>query len=425
MSENYRATRYDLDELSIVNFAGKKIDIRDMFATLDITEDMYSPVCYGQVVLADTQDLKQNFPLIGEEKLIMKYRTHEDQDYIQREFYVYAMEDEDEHNQASVNYVLNFCSVELIKNKAITISRAFSQMTPSDIVQAILKNDLGITKPIIIDKSIGVQNYIAPNVAPFEIINEMATRAMVGSDPGSCFLFFENKEGFHFQDLGNLMDDPPLTYKMVNTSYQNDKPADQMQSAQAIGAKKNFNVLDNVNDGSYGSTSYVLDVFRRKSSKVSYDYFDDKQFSSTKRVASQNPNCRIQTSKFEFKNAKDAVKNYMVVSEGNDSNKHMNVAMRKARLNQLGNGIIINVDVPGNSDLTSGKILLLEIPSKSIDDHKQEENDKFMSGRFLITSIRHFFKRREYYCHMELTKDSYENDHEELIADRNEKVNVK
>lgn len=425
MSENYRASRYELDELSLTNFSGKKADIRDIFTSMDITEDMFSPICYGQIVIADTQDLKQNFPLIGEERLTIKYKTHSDQEFIQREFYVYSMEDEDEHNQAATNYVLNFCSVELIKNKTMTISRAFQQMTPSDVVAKILKDDLGITKNIFIDKSIGVQNYIAPNVAPFEIINEMASRAMIGSDPGSCFLFFENVEGFHFQDLGNLMDNEPLKYKMVNNSYQIGQPEAQMQSAQAIGAKKNFNVLDNANSGSYGSTSYVLDIFRRKASKVSYDYFDDKQFSATKRVASQNPNCRVHTSKFEFKNAKDAVKNYMVMSEGNDSNKHMNTAMRKARLNQLGNGIIINVDVPGNSDLTSGKILLLEIPSKTIDDYKTDSNDQFMSGRFMITSIRHFFKRKEYYCHMELTKDSYENDHEDLASDRNEKVNMK
>ena len=81
-------------------------------------------------------------------------------------------------------------------------------------------------------------------------------------------------------------------------------------------------------------------------------------------------------------------------------------------------GTTIVFDVSGNSSLRVGETITLILPSPETTDKDKKSDvgdDKFLSGKFLVTSIRHIFSRTDstdpkvtYTMKVEATKDGYE-----------------
>jgi len=83
------------------------------------------------------------------------------------------------------------------------------------------------------------------------------------------------------------------------------------------------------------------------------------------------------------------------------------ISRRQSRLRQLQNGISLNIEVPGNTFLQAGDTIDITIgASSSVTDRK---NDPNLSGKFLITKIRHDFvedKETKHTMLMTVIKDS-------------------
>lgn len=421
MTINYKNGSYVLEELTLINFRGQETNIQLMFESIDMFEDLFSSSCYGHLILLDATDLKQNFPLIGEERIRIRYKTAPEFETVQREFYVIEQDDVDEQNQSGAHYRLNFASEELLANKALRLSRAFMSATPSQITKLVF-SQLDTNKKITIDESIGQHTYVAANLHPFKIINEMTLRSASKISAGSCFVFYENKFGYQYRDLENLYKQTPISYTNGSASREGD-PAQKFKIVTGSTTKSSFNTLDKIQDGSIGSTVKELNILRRSSSEQSYDSLDDKQYKAVSKVGSNDPTARQETSMFKYKNASKSAVNYRITSESNPQQKARNMPFRASQLNKLRTGSVLNVSMPGNSELYAGCLIDLTIPSKSIDDDTMQTNDKFNSGVYLVTALRETITKTEFTSTVELTRDSYSSNHEEF--DQSSRVNAK
>ena len=67
----------------------------------------------------------------------------------------------------------------------------------------------------------------------------------------------------------------------------------------------------------------------------------------------------------------------------------------------------VRIDLPGDSGLTIGQLVVLDIPDNAAKtDGKTIQSDKMMSGVYMVTGLRHRIIRNKYTCHAELCKDS-------------------
>lgn len=83
--------------------------------------------------------------------------------------------------------------------------------------------------------------------------------------------------------------------------------------------------------------------------------------------------------------------------------------LRTTKLLQVEYGNIVNICIPGNTNLECGDVIKLSIPDQS------GEDDRFLSGNYIITSIRHIIENRYLTTSLRLSKDSYVNNHETEI----------
>ena len=164
----------EIIELSITNFAGKTESLVGMYDLLEIQEDIFSPICSGSARVLDMNNVFEDLPIVGEETISLTYKDEESAE-ITREFVVFSISDKVKYNGKGSVYTINFCSEEMMYNRVRLISRAFTNMSCSDIVKKVLAFDLNSTKSVVVEDTMAAINYIAPTVHPFAVITSMVS----------------------------------------------------------------------------------------------------------------------------------------------------------------------------------------------------------------------------------------------------------
>ena len=83
--------------------------------------------------------------------------------------------------------------------------------------------------------------------------------------------------------------------------------------------------------------------------------------------------------------------------------------IRDSQLQQL-NNIKITLKMYGDSSLRVGEVINFYVPSQSIQEGQENLPDVFLSGKYLITKIKHEFTAEKYLMHVQIRKDSYTSD---------------
>ena len=83
--------------------------------------------------------------------------------------------------------------------------------------------------------------------------------------------------------------------------------------------------------------------------------------------------------------------------------------IRDSQLQQLDN-IKITIKMYGDSSLRVGEIINFYVPSNSTQEGQENISDAFLSGKYLITKIKHEFTAEKYLMHVQIRKDSWQSD---------------
>lgn len=419
MSTNLQRTTQgyiEVHEVSLINFAGKKLSLRGMYDEINIQEDIFSPICSGTIKILDTNNVFEDLPIVGEETIIIVYKD-EDSKIITREFVVYSITNRVKYNTKGYVYNLNFCSEEMMYNRATIVSRAFTNMLASDVVSSVLKGDLRSTKNIQVEPTMAALNYIAPSVHPFNVITSMASRAFSSTNKqGSLYLFFENVEGFKFLPIETLIKGIAIPYRIGSAQLDVEYTKDIVMSHEFTSP---VNTLENMMTGGFGANVKVLDLDNKQLVSASYDYFDDKQYVKEDHINGANPNYKLTTSKFKYKTT-DGL--YRVVV-GTDPNRDNALSRRHAKLAAFMNGPKVIIEVPFSAEVTVGKMIDLTIPTAFMEDTKGGR-DEYASGKYLATAVRHIIGSDRATTSIELVKDTWSADHEEQLEKSNKRLGL-
>lgn len=418
----------EIIDISLYNFAGKRLDIRSIFGEMDIQEDLFAPTCTGSVGIMDASNIYEDFPIIGEETIKITYKDNT-KTQVTRSFDVYAVSNKTKVGDRAFFYTLKFCSPEFLMNRTKLISKAYTNKTADEIVTAVVKSDLGSTKPVLVEKTVGIQNYIAPTVYPFEITSAMCTRGKsLNNQKGASYVFYEDKTGFNFVPIETLIKKPAIKYTL-------DSSASHTSTNTKFNVMKYYmsspaNTMGNITGGSFGCNVKALDLFNKKMIDVSYNHFDDKQYSQVEHINSTNPKLKLTTSKYKYKSTDGMYKVIIANSDtGIDESGSMretNVAVRYAQLGVYANGPKLNIEVSFNSALTVGGMIDIVIPSAVISSKASNilSTDLYFSGKYLITALRHIITAANAVTAIELSRDTYTKDHEEFMKKSNSRLGV-
>lgn len=431
---------YNLKELSLITpLINGGVDLLTFMIELNLFEDIYSSTISGEVVLQDSLGLISRYLLNGTEFIqVQLQKTSNDPKYISRNYRVYKISKRviSDSNGYEV-YVLNFCSEEFLLGEQYRLSKAYKGKQIDFIIKDILNTYVlpkTANKPISIDATDGVYDFILPNKKIFETINWLTTYAQPADSKaeGADMLFYENSQGYHFHSLQSLYQVKPYQYYKFDPKNILNKGAGLIDIQQQLTNVSDFEVLDffdtlsATTNGTFGNKVITIDPFTRKTDTAFFNYEKYKgqklnQFGLTNNYKNRlgdtmygEPSVvpgglEMGTLRMATSNANQKKTKYISQKPDSVANDIMIEKYLPNRVSQLSlaNYMRIKITVPGDPLLSVGTIINFSTYGIGNDPNLNSRlEDKLYSGKYLVTAVRHIVKNNGYITVMEICKDS-------------------
>lgn len=410
----------EIENFVLISTDGRSIDITSIVTETSIFQDIFSHYLQAEISISDSLSILDSIGgFTGGELIAISYKTKDKQlEFVSHFFGVHEITDRQRLDEKSETYVLNCISIESYLSCAKKVSRSYgtsggniiSSMAKSVIDEFIYnadakdfyrsyKNVLGLTvsKEVTVDPTNGLQKIIVPNMSVDDTLELFASES--DSDTHiPYYVFYEDSKGYNFRDINNLVKEEPVdtfTYLMSNTDDEDDESETAVRDYQKIisyNVLKQTDYLVNSVYGLFKSKMINLDILKKRKKEFVYEYdtFESK-FS------------KLQSQKILGQVQGDSTVYMMQTREGHDCNcsvfgdenhlpkkinKFLNV--KKSYERHIFN-TVLEVSLYGNSELNVGNVIELSIPNSTTLKKSDNRQDKYLSGKYIITKIRHKF----------------------------------
>jgi hypothetical protein len=386
---------------------------------MNLYEDITSPAISGNITLNDSLDLINIFPLIGEEKIYIRFITpgfNDESEYVAI-FYIYKMSDQEQAGGKNITYTIHFTTYEAIRDLNSKISRGYEGKI-EDLVRRQLTDPkhLATGKDLFVGKTKNTMTYVSNYWTPFQNINFLATRAISETNSAANFMFFETHKGYVFEALDNLVTTPALcvyqsgeqnrTPSAVGGSTRNaTKGLTQIESYEVA---EPFNYMKKIQMGGIRSKAIYHDITTKRYETKSFDYdarFDQHNHLNPYRMKTKGMPVR-NTSRIELVNR--AYEGFLNQRTDRAKEWYMQRLMQLSEIFSTR----LNIEVPGRTDMVAGCVVDVIMYKNAPTDRKQKEAvllDNVLSGRYLVSKVRHHIKRTDnrHTMYLEVVKDSF------------------
>ena len=407
-----------IDKIEIISLNGFGQDITNQVTGVEIYEDMFSPFISGIIVLKETLDYINLFPLIGEEYVNIKIHTPSftDKDsIIDDQFVIYKVSNRIQTGDRNMAYELHFISRESLVDINKKVSRAYEGKI-SDIVQDIVTSKphgLESTKTLNIEETRNGSKFVSNYWSPIKNINYVSETAQ--SPNGSpSYIFFENRTGFNFVSLNNLYDKQIRQnftsdgfMRTINKDGSSDRDIEQeYKRIIDISIPVVYDYIERSQLGMYASKKISHDLVTKKYKVSNYDMrqdFDD--YKHQNKYSAVSSSAILRPSMLHI----NTNRHYGLFNGYKDATNQGTIQQRLSLIKQA-ESTKVQITVPGRTDYTVGDRITLKLNKfNAIKNTDLEEDiiDNIFSGSYIISSINHVINREKHECYMEIIKDSF------------------
>ena len=408
----------NIANIEIIASDGHGQVITNQVIALEIYEDMFTPFISGVLIVKDSLDLANLFPLVGEESVNIKVYTptFTDKDkIINNQFYIYKMANREIAGERNVVYELYFISKEAIVDLNKKVSRAYEGKI-SDIATKIITdkpNGLETTKTVNIEDTSNAVKYISNYWSPVKNMNYIADTA-ANKNGSAGYLFFENRKGFNFVSTENLYAQP-IIQEFIYDAYMRDFTEDgrsyrnveeEYKRIIEISIPVVFDYAERSMMGMHSSKLISYDIVTKKYSVKTFDMLDnwDKKVHLNKFAPVSDKNIRrFNASIITYPKYYNNFNNYTDVTNSKTIQQRLSI-LKQSR------NTTVKIVVPGRTDYTVGSKVYMKLNKfNPIDssDSNSDILDNMFSGNYIISAINHEIDREKHQCNIELIKDSY------------------
>ena len=285
---------------------------------------------------------------------------------------------------------LEFISEESLVNETCRVNKKFTGNV-TQIVNQLLTNETNSDKKGIqtekefeSDQAVNKYSFVGNLKRPFETIQWLCPKAQASSK-NFGFLFFENRDGFHFKSIENLLkQEPEFLYKKPDRPTETDlriiesnlNQSNDMGMNARMGMYSNKTIYIDLENETYEETDFdiselksdrlkVIDILKDKSTRLMFRILDSgalQKGSKKEEVEKRNELAVYQNKSY--------IRNNLLFSQS------------------------LNISVPINPELRAGQMIevqfpLSELTSRGTKNKYGTEKDNDVSGKYLIYELRH------------------------------------
>ena len=388
--------------------------------SIDYYESITSPSISAVVKIIDVDGTLSSKGVYGGEKLAVKMKSGKDSEF--EEFIITPEKQELILNSIGgvtsgvkqQTATLQFVSKDLIKNETARINRRYVGNISDSIKKIMTEDPKGIktTKEVDCETDRSKNNYafVGNKDTSFDIIQRLQPKAggagyndETKTDYG--FMFFENYDGYHFRSIRSLFElEPEFTYVKTEISASDDLVIEEY----------NFNsgndIVLNAKSGLYNNETTFIELDKTKITKVKFN------MTETADLALKPPkvpvNVEGKPSRIMLRVVDTGVHQHYEENDTSLENvqKFTDLAVYQnksyARFALL-NTQTLNITVSLNPELRAGQTILVRFPVSEYINKFGDEKSNDISGKYLISHLRHEFEGGKFRTHLRLIRDLF------------------
>jgi hypothetical protein len=380
------------------------VNIVEHVKGLSIFESIFTPGIMVELSIWDTKNIASKLPILAGQKISIQLCTPGRADMKYDLIITELKEGDPAPNMRTKSYVLCATSEEVMRNQANQVIKSYNTNI-SSIIEDIIKSYLTTKKKISTQQTKGIQKIIVQSQQPFDAISMLRKRSISVDNKSSSYVFFENKDGFHFKTLEKLMEGDASDRVFTNDeTIRTDITKPIFRNLINYRQLAQYSAIDRVGSGGL---------------QVDLQKFDFKTLTYSRKPWKFNPS--------DFKNADGQLKNpdsSELKQYGRSSATNVKVWHDSAnpdtflaeglgpRVNATSlysqGGLLLHVF--GDSELSAGQMINVKILENSTATDAPEEHH-LLSGKYLITFIHHRIEAEgnnpRYTCSIETLKGGY------------------
>jgi len=392
----------------ILTSKGKQLDISAFVVQTVIYEDIFSNVMTGHMVINDAADLISRLPIIGTELITVAFRTPTMPvtSSIKKDFYISSIA-ERELGDKEQNYVFNLIAIEGFVDSTTFLTSRLTGST-SDLIEKIYNEHLNVQKDLYIEQHTTKATVLPNHWTALKTINWL-TNGGYREVPNT--LFFESNKNFYCMSIdaliknqkNNIYGSYTLTPEATSLSPTN---IEQYFFIKNIAKMGFFDVLKGQDFGYYSNKLITHDIVTKQYQEWSFDYATARKGQTLlehnmlfRDTTPNNPNTYRRVKSLDTK----------LWNDYTDPHYQTWAPLRNSLLYEAQSSRYI-IEVHGRTDIEVGKVIECKIPKSIAKDDKSTLSsvlDPLLSGKYLITHIRHEFILGQHIMLLEIMKDSY------------------
>ena len=282
---------------------------------------------------------------------------------------------------------LEFVSDESLVNETCRVNKKFTGNVTQIVKELLQSEPKGIQtkKEIKSDDAVNKYSFVGNLKRPFETIQWLCPKAQ-SSSRNFGFLFFENRDGYHFKSVENLLkQDPEFLYQKPDRPTETDLRIIESRLNQSndvgmnarMGMYSNKTVYIDLQNEAHEVIDFNVSEFKSKKPLKVIDTLKDKPTRMMFRILDQGA---LQSGAAKKE-----------VEKRNELAVYQNLSYIR---NNLLFSQSLNISVPINPDLRAGQVIEVQFPLKSetkkdTTDRFGKEKDNDISGKYLISELMH------------------------------------
>ncbi|AXC34439.1 baseplate hub [Vibrio phage YC] len=390
MNNSDRFSQYDtsvIDYIQLTTRDGTVYDIRNMLVEMNIYTSIFQTTMEAGLTLADSMNIISNFPIVGGEKIEVRWRTAGKQTPNVASLRVARIGQRFFQENKSAFQLDLVSEVEWL-NSVKRLSRGW-EAAHSDIIRDCI-NDLGYE--LITDTpSAGITTFASPMWSPLSVakwaLGSARDRHM------SPMLLWEDVDGMHLSSAHYLKGQAPA-YKLYESPTGFETAGEKvLYNVRELEFGEAREVISQRYEGLGGYTEHMYDFFTKGYTRTKRTY--DNFFNNVNQMDSG----KIQLGK---ETTDDIHRPIFTRPDG----RQMANSVRHFTDLSLRNNILRTTTI-GDHESRVGAVIEFDVLSPQPLPDGQPRNERLIGGSHLVTGIRHILRPAMYLMVRELAKDSY------------------
>ena len=446
-------------DIQLYNFKKNSVLLTDAVMEFSIFQNLYGNGMKIELLLVDANGLIEMFPIVGDETLVIQFKTPTFDTTITQVFRIYKISDRRKSGDRVETYVLHGASIENISDKRKSVNKSYSQLAPEKIIESIYENYLRPTEDeygiapakeseLELQETQYLQSFCFPSVRPFKAIRQICNEAVLKVDENSNepksksenFMFYQTWTKWVFRTLDSLLRQEPVDkFYFAEAAKLDTKKGEgegddpgiyPHQHISNLNVKNQLDIAENLEQGLYAHVIKVIDPLLKRYTEDNWNWADN--FAELTHIE-DDPKVYGDESTYA-NDAGTSVSHYIISNIGEDyqntndftkravesdtdnqitnpRNLHSFIKYTIGSMSQLTN-IVLEIAIPGNTDIEIGNMIEIHIPQTSeFEDHKKS-NNLLWGLKFLVTGVRHTFNKQNnhFFTTLSIVKDTYAQD---------------